>query len=448
MSLHYVKEELAKAGLSGSLELFNIITNQNESITVPKKAIHNFRYIPNKDFKLVHPNLEVAKELTLLTLSNLSNTWLRSQHSDDERIILGYKRLYSRILESQVKVCGNRSSPYKKILKLLLKHDYIEIGEDAVYIPNGKGKAREFRLTLKYFGKGCERYFLKTPEVRRMRNIEFNENFERVLQTAIGRNHLRLLTKVTWPTDDEVRACIDEAVKSRWCNRDHKRMVWLGKHSKKEYPHSQFVHGEDYMKSFRFLRDHMKVPVVKKEWMDDDGNLKFRIATCFNLMPKLIRNLIKIGNHSIVENDFSAMHPNIIQKIYGGSNLEPISHQSVSEYLGISKDDAKKEHLSFFNKRICQMKASPLWNYYEVKEPKMLENILQEKCQHGHEKTCWRVFEIETRLMETIVSRLSAMGIDVIYVYDALYSTAEEQEVVKEVMNSVVREFNIHSRVK
>ncbi|GAB2769615.1 hypothetical protein GCM10010465_13970 [Actinomadura fibrosa] len=50
--------------------------------------------------------------------------------------------------------------------------------------------------------------------------------------------------------------------------------------------------------------------------------------------------------------------------------------------------------------------------------------------------------------METIVSRLSAMGIDVIYVYDALYSTAEEQEVVKEVMNSVVREFNIHSRVK
>lgn len=453
MSQSYVETKLVEYGISSTPELIESIITQSDILSIPNKALNNLDYVPKRELKIIHDDINSSKELILIILSNLSNTWALAQHSDDFKVQEGYKRLYSKILENQVKYDSNSTSPYRKILDLLIKHKFVEEGAQAYYNPHGIGWAAEYRLTSKYFGKGCQPYQLTTTTVRSMNVRHYKRNLELIMQTHIGMNHIKMLTKVQWPSYELVNATISQAVKKGHTNRDGMRLVTLGKHSKSEYPQGKFIYAEDYLRNFRYLRDNMKMPMIKEEWLQG-GILQFRLATCFTLMPKLLRKLITIGGKPIVESDYSALHPNIVQMLYGGSNIEPITHEGVAEYLTlkqgeeISRDIAKKEHLSFFNKKINQMKQSPLWNYYKDKEPQMMHNVLQEKRTHkkGHKATCWEIFAVEVQLMERSIQRLNELGVDVIYVYDALYSIEEEQETVLRVMNEVAQEMNILSR--
>lgn len=443
----YVSKVLADSNISPTKDLIDFISQQCKKIAVPKNTLHNFKYIPKRDFKTVHENISVAQELTLIIISNLSDTWSKTQNSEDPRTKMGYKRLCSRILEKQVKYNPNLSSPYKKILDLLLQHNYIEVGQPAIYKPGNIGKCTEYRLTRKYFGKGCDPYILQTTEVKRMRNTEFNNNFEKVLRTEIGRNHLKMLTKIQWPSEMLVKETLNQAVKENYSNKKNKRLVWLRKHSKNTYPQKEYIYAEDYFNSFLHLRDNMKMPIIKDEWFRE-GKLQFRLATCFTLLPSLLRRLITLGDEPIFENDYAALHPNIVQKIYSGTNKEQLTHDKVANHLCISRDVAKLEHLSFFNKRVVDMRKSPLWDYYESKEPLMMESIIHEKSTSplGHKATCWRVFASEVHLMEECIKRLTQLGVDVIYVYDALYSIKDEQSTVKRIMNEVASEMGFHSK--
>ena len=453
MSQSYVESKLAEYGILSTPELIESIITHSDVISIPNKALNNLNYVPKRELKIIHDDIDSSKELILIILSNLSNTWALAQNSDDFKVQEGYKRLYSKILENQVKYNSNSTSPYRKILDLLIKHKFVEEGAQAYFNPNGIGWATEYRLTSKYFGKGCQPYQLKTTTVRRMNSRQYKRNLELIMQTHIGMNHLKMLNRVQWPSEELVNETLSQAVKNNHTNRDRQRLVWLGKHSQNEYPRAKFIYAEDYFNSFRYLRDNMKIPTIKEEWLQG-GVLQFRIATCFTLMPKLLRNLITIGGEPIVESDYSALHPNIVQMHYRGTNIEQITHEGVAAYLTlklgreITRDEAKDEHLSFFNKEIYQMKKSPLWVYYKDKEPQMMHNLLEQKRTHekGHKATCWEIFAIEVQLMERSIQRLNELGVQVIYVYDALYSIQEEQETVLRVMNDIAQEMNILSR--
>jgi hypothetical protein len=448
-----IKDILINAGIEPTPSIMRMLRTTKSAIVVPNKVVAKLNRLPKKAFKTIHPDVDVAKELVLLIVSNLSNTFMIAQHTDDKRKKDGFKRLYSKILASQVKYDRDTTSPYKKCLDLLIDNGIIERGK------LGSTESRtstEYRLTSNYYGKGCENYNLSSNTVQRMKNKEFNTNFEKVISTNIGKNHLKMRAKVQFPSDDEVKKVLDFAVKTKYHNKAGKRLVWLGKHSKDVYPETRFVYAETYLKSYIHLRDHMTVPIVKDEYLVD-GKLVFRIATCFNLMPSLIRSHIKVEGKRLYECDFSAMHPNIIQKIYGGENKEAVSHDKVAlELFGIPKDDAERkkrrkevklEHLSFFNKRVEDMKRSPLYEYYEEKQPLMLSRIEEDKNNYGHEYTCREVFKVETQIMDLAIKRLNEMGVDVMYVYDALYSIKSEQPTVKRVMNEVAELFGVQTRV-
>jgi len=436
-----LKTTLKDNGLILSSQYLHLLRDRKESVAIPSKTLHflyHSRKVSQKLLKEIHTNKDIAIELCLLTLSNLANTYSRSFNSDDKKVKQGWKRLYSQILSSQVDIDGERSSKYRVILDLLVGAGVIE--EESSYTV---GKSRMFRLTHTFYGKGIVNYRLKDKTVRKMKIKDFNQNFERAIKTELGKNSIRMRSKVQFPTDEEAELIVSDAVKDKYPNKKGKRLVWLGKNSKKTYPESDYVYAEDYLERYKYLRDQLVVPVVAEELAD------FRVIDCFNLMPSLFRKHLKVGGETFVEADFTCLHPNIAQAYYGGTNTEMISHEKVAVYLEIDRQEAKIEHLSFFNKRYEDMKKSPLWNYYVNNETKMMENIIKEKAESldAHKATSRTLFKIETNIMEEIVKRLSKQGMDVLYVFDALYCHKADRNDVKQVMNEVAKEFKVKSMV-
>lgn len=173
-----------------------------------------------------------------------------------------------------------------------------------------------------------------------------------------------------------------------------------------------------------------------------------RVVDSLDLMTSWIRKLCKINGELIEEVDYSTLHPNIAMNIYGGSSVN-INHTDVAKYLGIDRNLAKVEHLSFFNKHWEQMIKSPLFKYYLEKEPEMMENIKRDKydSKYKHKVTSRRLFKIEVEIISKAIKELNEMNIYVIYVYDALYCESKHKVVVKSVMNKVAQEMGVNTTV-
>jgi hypothetical protein len=163
-------------------------------------------------------------------------------------------------------------------------------------------------------------------------------------------------------------------------------------------------------------------------------------------MPSWIRKLIKINGKYIEESDYSALHPNIAMKIYGG-NEKYITHNKVADVLNLKLTDVKIEHLSFFNKRWKNMYESPLFYYYNNSDSSLLENMYEDK-KIDHTITSKKMFKMEVDIMTEVIKRLNSEGIIVGYVYDALFSEPKYKQRVEEVMNNVVLEFGVYTIAK
>lgn len=143
-------------------------------------------------------------------------------------------------------------------------------------------------------------------------------------------------------------------------------------------------------------------------------------------MPSWIRNLVKSDGSSLVECDYKCLHPTIASSLLGGSS-KFLTHQRIADSFWLDVKVVKTEHLSFFNKKIWDaespyksMKSSPLWSYYEQKEPSMLKHNVAHKRKHGHASVAQILFSKEVAIMSDSIEQLNAKGIYPLYIYDAL----------------------------
>jgi len=180
-----------------------------------------------------------------------------------------------------------------------------------------------------------------------------------------------------------------------------------------------------------------------------------RIIDSFTLMPKWIRKLIKIDGEPIVELDYSALHPNLLPKIYDSKIDNPISHDDVLEYfqnkgMVVTRNKIKIEHLSFFNKRIQGMKKSVLWNYYQEQYPEMMDKVIADKenSEFGHKVTSRKLFKNEVQLMTLVIEKIKKLyDLPLIYCHDTLYIPESRANEVRQIMNKQAGLFGILAKV-
>jgi hypothetical protein len=436
-------------------EEISILQGAKHTVKIPKNKIRaKFKWLVKKDkktLKLIHPDVDTAIELCYLYLDNFKATHIIAEKATDYMTSLGYKIINAE--ESRKKM-----SQYKRVQDFLIKHNIIE-KSDRGYV---KGvRSTEFRLTEKYFFCGKETYTLETRYVRAKRTGTFNENMKRLFSSEIGRNSFRISHYLTFPSEEEVLAKLREVASvGTFRNKKGKLLIEIPKgHSKKEasYDPKKYCFVHEYLEIFKQVRDTIKTPIVK------DGNSGGRVYDNFNMMPRVIRPLIKLNGRPIVECDYSCLHPNIAtQAKYGGFNIEGITHDKVAtELYGVKPADVdykqkrsrvKKAHLSYFNMKWMDMVTNhkELHAYYMQKEPNMMHYLKLEKLREPknkkdapHKDTSKRLFTDETRLMTNVITELLGDGIEVAYCFDALYCNPEDEEIVREVMNAEASKMGI-----
>ena len=333
---------------------------------------------------------------------------------------------------------------YKRILSVLeagseKKGPLIQRGEEYI---NGN-RCREYGLTDVYYGKGIESYKLETKTARDLRNREYFRLLAQASDNVIARNLLHIYSDLTIPTGQEAIERARKLISEGYRTKKGKKLTFYNNNSRdrwKEAASRSFV--EDNLELFHLLtQDGFAIPMIGDE---SSGG---RIVDSFTLMPSWIRSMIRIGSEESSEADYSALHPNLIQTIYGGSQRN-ITHQQIADATGLDKIIVKTEHLSMFNRRVDEMLSSPLFGYYYETDRGMMERIIEDKKQNGYRSTSRRMFGLETGLMTEAIRTLNAEGIHVIYVYDALLGRKSQSGRIISVMNETARRMNISTTAK
>ncbi len=408
---------------------------------IPKKILKQLtsRYISKKLLLEIDTNETIAIEKCLIFLNNLCSLFFNPERE--------YKSLSSDLLHEQLKGENDNTYIYTKVIKLLLtgtKEDgpVIEIlSDDNDRHLYGKGiVCKRYKLSETYLKAGVSKYKLKTKYLITRRMNTFYKQLSDAQDNVIAKNLLKLYSKIGIPSTEEIFEEGKRLSKEKATTKKGKLITYRNKRSDdkfKDLKQHSFV--EDNIKMFDYLtEDAYMVPFIGTE---RSGG---RVVDSFNLMPSWIRNLVKIDGEEIVEVDMKALHPNLGIKIYGG-NERYLTHQKVAEKASIELKEVKVEHLSFFNKEQWQMKQSVLWDYYQTNEPKMMENILEDKYRNGYKATSQKMFKLEVEIMTEVIKRLNTQGICVGYVYDALFCKKSDASIVKEMMDTVVAEFGVYT---
>lgn len=457
------KQELEKQLIN--LEVYTpellqfLMQHQNSLMVHSKVETKLFKHVDNRKFrhilkalglKMSDSNVLLARELCMLFLTNFNSTHYNALHSDDTYVKEGYVVLNSQVLKNQTRV-GNKYC-YTKIIDLLINERIIMRGRNYKV---GE-RSYEYRLGITFWKKGfLSPYKIQTEEVMNKQGLAFNSAMERALKTSIGKMSLKLRSQITWVDDTTVLNHLKQEAKKGYTNKKGAKLV--NKHNR--YNNQEgYVFVEDYLDLYKFVRDTVFVPYVSEEKGTDS-----RVADFFNMLPKIVRPLLKVMGRDMIEVDFNTLHPNIIQQIYNPDASQPITHDMVTQYIhNVKKGDegfeqkrkeVKKAHLSYFNMPLAMMKKSIVHPFYRDNYFEMMENIAEDKTpQWGASKeeientykiTAYRLFKEETNMMEEIIKKCWDKGITVGYVYDALYCLEINRKTVTGIMNQVAKERGI-----
>jgi hypothetical protein len=390
------------------------------------------RYISKAELIKIDPDHSTAVELCLMFLCNLSSCFYIEGD--------GSKRLSMKILQDQLCV-NERDNTHKNIINLLIKNNIITRSEG--YIP--KVQSYTYRLTDEFRNKGVKKYKLITHRALGLYRSSYLKKLNAAYSNPIANNLIKVYENIQLPTQEELWAEGLRLCNDGYITKKGKKLTFLNKRSK-----SAFKNPDDRA----FLEEHIElynrltndgtqflIPSI------GDSNSGGRVVDSFTLMPAWIRNLINIKGVKIAEADYTALHPNIVMTIYGGTATF-ITHQDISEQTNIDLRTIKQEHLSFFNKTWSQMYDSTLFKYYSETQPVMMENIYKDKYSYGHKITSKRLFKAEVDIMTSVIKRLNSEEIYVGYIYDALFFHPSNKRKVLEVMNEEVVKFGVKTIAK
>lgn len=409
------------------------------TLTVPKRSVRllSAKKI-EKRLQEISSDKLLAVEYCLVFLSNLVHVQFTGSNEK-------WKSLSSRVLREQI---PGSDGTYKKVIEFLLQPIFpssplieVKLNDRDTETYEVGTKSKQYRLSSLLLNSKVEIYKISNSnhknrrfEVYRSRIIESKNNL-------IVTNLLSVYPKLTLPVEKEILVEAKRLVKMKYRNGKGKKLTILNGRKKTDLVDQQRIYLEDSLKLFRYLTGNgFKYPSISGE---RSGG---RVYDSINMMPRFIRNLIKIDDEKTIDVDFRCLHPNLAVKLYGGTTRF-ITHELIQDELGMELYIVKEEHLSFFNKKTHQMRQSALYSYYETNEPTMLKNIISDKNKNNYKITSQKMFDLEVKIMTECIRRLNKIGIDVLYVFDALLVKCSNQKAVENTMNQVVSEMGIYTNI-
>jgi hypothetical protein len=429
ITLSYVSEELEPPILTPKHTFFPLFWTDRETIKVPKKLVYTLTTLfPKKVLKTIDNDLNVAIDLCLLFTTQLTSTYFEMLNGDNSE---GWKSLRAEYLRDQLHIDPESYRRVREVLEYpLIKGSILECDYKKII----DVKCYNYRLGEAFIGKGIEKYSLRTDVVKSLLNKHLARAYKAAALNPVCKNLIELYPLITLPTSEEIMEEAKRLVKNKYYTKKGKRLVFENNHNKSYFKNPEtlsFV--EESIEIFENLTNNgLKIPF---EGSKESGG---RIVDSFNLMPSWIRNLIKIEGEPIVEIDYSCLHPNIAMHLYGGSK-EFLTHQDITDNMGLDIKEVKKEHLSFFNKHPEHMKNSPLYSHYIINEPKMMANIISQKynSNYKYKITSRKMLKKEVEIITDVVKQLNQDGIYVGYTYDALFCHPRHASHVKSVMDEI-----------
>jgi len=419
-----------------------IFLGECKIIQIPKGIRRRVKRLPKGILKKIDFNTDMAVEKCFIMISNLTYTVF-----EDEDY---WKGLSSEILNRQFKKGSDNTTVYKNIIEALKyetnsTYPIIDCKKNSYNTePYRKNYySKQYRLNSSSKNIALESYQIKFEDnIIIIKEDHCLEQFNKANSNVIGRNLINVYGQITLPSRDVILNHAKKLVKENYKNKKGKKLTFLNKKSKSYYSSS---------KPRSFVEYNIKLydSLVGSNYMIPKiGDFKSggRVVDSFNLMPSWIRPLVKINNEEIIELDFKALHPNIAFSIYGEPEHQ-ITHEYVAKALSKPLYEIKIEHLSFFNKRVEDMKKSILYDFYYEREKVMLENLIREKEKYDYKKTSQQLFKKEVIIMSDIIYELSGLGIYVLYVYDALYCRQTHEGIVTEIMNRVIKKHGVFTSI-
>jgi flavodoxin len=449
-----IRELINLTGDTLSQEVVNLqevplyFERQNKKFIPNKVTTAISRHIPAAELREINPDKDIAIELCLIFISNLSNAFYHNQ--------TGWKSLQASILREQVST-HTTNSVYKKIIKLMEKGTkrsgpIIEV--DKLY---SKGQySRSYRMAETYRNKGVISYEFKTTYAKNLLTQSYFKRLNIALDSDIALRLIKLYSVIELPSEQDMIELGKSLVKQGYKTNKGKTLIMRNKRadsywSDEERQGLSFI--EDNIELFnRLTSNGYLIPTISETG---------RVTDSFNLMPSWIRILLKIRGEKISEADYSCLHPNLAATIYGGTE-KYITHQKIADEVGADLIDVKVDHLSFFNKSakgemvikngkskwIGAMNHSKVYDYYIRNEKKMIMNIVINKGKNGYSNTYKDMVGLEVKVMTSVMNRLDAEGIYVGYIYDAIFVAESDRPRAIEVMNEEVIKFGVYTKAK
>jgi hypothetical protein len=414
-----------------------IYFGEYRTIQIPKGIRGRIKKLPKTILNNIDYKKEIAVEKCLVMASNLTYTVFQDKDY--------WKGLSSKILHKQFNKGSDNTFVYNKIIKAL-KYETdstdpiieCKLNENNQETYQEGNYSKQYRLTESSRNKNLELYEIKHPEILSKRKTHYFEQVKLASKSKIGKNLIEVYGKITLPSEKKILQHAKNLIQKNHKNKKGKKLTFLNKKPRSYYSNpDQRTFVEENIKLFNYL-------VGVNFIIPKTGDFKSggRVVDSFNLMPSWIRELVKIDNEELCELDFKTLHPNIALYLYGKPKTQ-ITHEYVAEALEKPLREVKIEHLSFFNRRVEDMKKSILYEFYYKTQIEMLENLILEKLESGYKRTSQKLFKKEVSIMSDIIEQLNKLDIYVLYVYDALYCKKSDQKIVTEIMNRIIKNHGV-----
>lgn len=395
---------------------------------------------------------------------------------------------------------GMDKSNITKMVNFMIKYKFLELyTEHHSFINYAKGetlldkKCRQFIVSTQFY-RYPVKYFIKAKKlVNKIQDAQEKElqeilnntddviNFEKKILSE------RNITSYTFPTIEKLQEVAKRMVENKetdkfgrmyafgipkeWYSEDNGSVITKKKangelfsytiHGKLK-PNCPYVDINIHLYNYVLMMNGKKVVKARKKYYDFEGNVYYdRFYSFLSMIPKWIRNEIKIDGEETMECDATALHPRIVGKLFENATkierpefLKGDSHTKIAEILKISRKEAKLINLSYWNSpiinnsTISSKKNKDVFKMMDemIKEkyPELFEYLKNVKCytksikgkKSSHSNMSVLLIDEETRIMQEFFNGYG--GFSFIYCYDSISVKKTCYDFVKKNFDSTV----------